>query len=63
MKAAGVLMLQLELWMIGKDNQADPTWFHTSLLVILSNFFLANILASWLFLGPYAPFGVVNDRI
>ena len=59
----GVLMLHLELWMIGED----PSWFQTSLLVIWSNFCFTNILVCWLFLGqdwrgPYAPFGVVDDR-
>ena len=66
-KTGGVLMLHLELWMIGEDDQGDPTWFQTSLLVIWSNFCFTNILVCWLFLGqdwrgPYAPFGVVNDR-
>ena len=59
--------LHLELWMIGEDDQGDPTWFQASLLVIWSNFCFTNILVCWLFLGqdwrgPYAPFGVVNDR-
>ena len=43
-KTGGVLMLHLELWMIGEDDQGDPTWFQTSLLVILSNFCFTNIL-------------------
>ena len=66
-KTVGVLILHLELWMIGEDDQGDPTWFQTSLLVIWSNFCFTNILVCWLFLGqdwrgPYAPFGVVDDR-
>ena len=50
-KTVGVLMLYLELWMIGEDDQGDPTWFQTSLLVICSNFCFTNIPVSWLFLG------------
>ena len=50
-KTVGVLILHLELWMIGEDDQGDPTWFQTSLLVICSNFCFTNILVCWLFLG------------
>ena len=37
-KTVGVLILHLELWMIGEDDQGNPTWFQTSLLVIWSSF-------------------------
>ena len=46
-----LVILSYHVWMIGEDDQGDPTWFQASLLVIWSNFCFTNILVCWLFLG------------